>query len=178
VFNYLCAAVAIGKTPLVWAEVFGGGVGGLVARHRHDFEPDPASMRRTIENWCADQGKPVSRAANDYETRSSGPPLIADDADITVIAAHAARLSIDTLIPRSPSMFPNSVYLIGLAQGWIFDQPFDTRPIDVGPPLPHAATEPVDPHILNDEQARILALLKKFTDAASSNNTDHQTPPA
>jgi molybdopterin/thiamine biosynthesis adenylyltransferase len=52
VFNYLCAAVTIGKKPLLWAEVFGGGFGGLIARHRPLVDPDPASMRRSIENWC------------------------------------------------------------------------------------------------------------------------------
>jgi molybdopterin/thiamine biosynthesis adenylyltransferase len=178
VFNYICAAVAIGKKPLVWAEVFGGGFGGLIARYRHGIEPDPASMRRAIENWCTEQGKPIERAAEDYETRSSGPPLIADDADVAALAAHAARLAIDTLIPRSPSMFPHSVYLIGLAEGWIFDQPFDTRPIDVGPPLPEPAVEPIDERIAAEERAHILTLLKKFSDAASSDSADTQPPSA
>ncbi len=41
VFNYLCAAVAISKKPMVWAEVFGGGFGGLIARYRPGGEPDP-----------------------------------------------------------------------------------------------------------------------------------------
>ena len=71
------------KTPLVWAEVFGGGFGGLVARHRPGHEPDPASMRRMIEAWCADRGKPIARAANDYGGAEEAP-LIADDADVTV----------------------------------------------------------------------------------------------
>jgi sulfur-carrier protein adenylyltransferase/sulfurtransferase len=167
VFNYLCAAVAVGKKPLVWTEAFGGGFGGLIARYRPGLEPDPATMRRTIENWCADQGKPIERAAEDYETRGSGPPLIADDADVSVIAAHAARLAIDTLT-RDPSIFPNSVYLIGLAEGWIFDQPFDTRPIDVGAPSFGTTVEPVDERVAEEELARVGELFNKFADATAS----------
>src|SRR5207249_2421518 len=97
VFNYLCAAVAVAKKPLLWAEVFGGGFGGLIARHRPLLEPDPASMRRAIENWCSDQGKPMVRGVTDYGG-GAGAPAIADDADVTTIAAHAARLAIDTLL--------------------------------------------------------------------------------
>ena len=65
VFNYLCATVAISKKPMVWAEVFGGGFGGMIARYRPSSEPDPASMRRAIENWCADQGKVLPAGRHD-----------------------------------------------------------------------------------------------------------------
>ncbi len=176
VFNYLCAAAAVGKKPLLWAEVFGGGIGGLIARHRPGLEPDPATMRAAIEGWCADQGRPIERSAEDYERRGSGPPLIADDADVTVIAAHAARLAIDTLIPRNPSMFPSSIYMISLAEGWIFDQPFDTRPIDVGMPQPVATEEPLAAESAEEERARVVQLFKKFADANPSNAGSRQKP--
>ncbi len=120
VFNYLCAAVGIGKKAMVWARVFGGGFGGLIARHRNGIEPDPATMRAQIEEWSREQGLPPERANVGYETRDDEVPMIADDADVTAIAAHAARLAIDTLIPRVPSMFPVSVYMIGLSERWCF----------------------------------------------------------
>ncbi len=176
VFNYLCAASDVGKKPFLWAEVFGGGIGGLIARHRPGLEPDPATMRAVIESWCADQGRPIERSPEDYEGRGSGPPMVADDADVTVIAAHAARLAIDTLIPRNPSTFPSSVYMIGLAEGWIFDQPFDTRPIGVGTPRPASVAEPLAPDIADEERGRALQLIKKFADAASSNPAGRQKP--
>jgi sulfur-carrier protein adenylyltransferase/sulfurtransferase len=164
VFNYLCAAVAVAKKPLLWAEVFAGGFGGLIARHRPQLEPDPASMRRLIENWCADRGKPIERAANNY---GGGPetPHIADDADVTVIAGHAARMAIDLLIPRDPSAFPNSVYLIGLAKGWIFDQPFETYPISVGTPIASVTEAAHDPEEAAAEMARIMQLFAEHEDA-------------
>jgi hypothetical protein len=174
VFNYLCAAVAISKKPMVWAEVFGGGFGGLIARHRPSKERDPASMRRAIENWCADQGKVLPRPAHRYGGEPDAP-AIADDADVTVIAGHAARMAIDLVIPRDPSIFPHSVYLIGLAEGWIFDQPFETRPIDVGPP----ATAEADDEDLETAEAEfefVKQLFSEYEDAASGGTASNQTP--
>ena len=175
-FGYLTAAAASGSKPFLWAEVFGGGFGGLIARHRPSLEPDPASMRSLIENWCRENGRPIERAV-DYETRGSGPPQIADDADVAAIAAHAARLAIDTLIPRNPSMFPYSVYLIGLAPAWIFEQPFDTRPIDVGAPVV-AAKPPVDQQFVEEEMAVVRGLFKKFANATPADPSDRSTPAA
>ena len=159
VFNYLCAAVGLGKKAMVWARVFGGGFGGVIARHRNGIEPDPATMRAQIEQWSLEQGLPPERAGGGYESENADAPMIADDADVTAIAAHAARLAIDTLIPRVPSMFPVSVYMIGLAERWVFQQPFDTRPIDVGlaAALPASAA---DPELARLETERITDLLK------------------
>jgi molybdopterin/thiamine biosynthesis adenylyltransferase len=167
VFNYLCAAVAVGKKPLVWAEVFGGGFGGLIARYRPGIEPSPALIRSNIEAWCAERCKPLERPANRYE---GGPqtPAIADDADVTVIAAHATRMAIDLLIPREPSSFPNSVYLIGLAKGEFFGQPFETYPIEVGPPEPPSPEGDPDPEEAAAEMARVLQLFSEYKNAAAA----------
>ncbi|MEQ1947411.1 MAG: ThiF family adenylyltransferase [Bryobacteraceae bacterium] len=176
VFNYLCAAVAISKKLMVWAEVFGGGFGGLIARHRPSKEPDPASMRRAIENWCADQGKVLPRPVHRYGGEPDAP-AIADDADVTVIAGHAARMAIDLLIPRDPSSFPHSVYMIGLAEGWIFGQPFETRPIDVGPPAP----EPEDAGDSAEAEMEfefVKRLFSEYEDAASGGTASNPTPGA
>jgi sulfur-carrier protein adenylyltransferase/sulfurtransferase len=176
VFNYLCAASAIGTKPMLWAEVFGGGVGGLIARHRPGLEPEPALMRRVIENWFAEKGVPAGRPGEGYEERESGVPLIADDADVTVIAAHATRLAIDTLIAREPSAYPHAAYVIGLARGLCFDQAFETFPIDVGPPPP-AATEPeLDPLAAAEEVERVRELVKKRINAAGSANDGSEAP--
>lgn len=177
VFNYLCAAVAISKKPLLWAEVFAGGIGGLIARHRPQLEPDPATMRRAIENWCSDRGMPVERAANSY---GGGPdlPHIADDADVTTIAAHAARLAIDMLIPRDPSAFPNSVYLIGLAKGWIFEQPFETYPVVVGAASGSVSDERLEPGEHEAELKRIVELFTEHKNAAASDTPGDETSPA
>lgn len=175
VFNYLCAAVAVAKKPLLWAEVFGGGFGGMIARHRPNLDPNPASIRRTVEAWCSDRGQPIERATRDYGGGAQAP-AIADDADVTVIAAHAARMAIDLLIPRDPSSFPNSAYLIGLAKGWIFGQPFETYPIDVGLPDVVAPKDSLDPEEAAAEFARIMQLFSEHKDAASSGTSNSEAP--
>jgi molybdopterin/thiamine biosynthesis adenylyltransferase len=166
VFNYLSAAAAIGKKPLLWAEIFGGGFGGLIARHRPGIEPSPQTLRATIENWCADRGQPIARPAKRYD---GGPdlPSVADDADVSVIAAHAARMAIDLLIPREPSSFPNSAYLIGLSKGWIFSQPFETYPIELGEPEVSVATEDDDSDLAKEEAERIIKLFIEYKNATT-----------
>jgi molybdopterin/thiamine biosynthesis adenylyltransferase len=175
VFNYLCAAVAIEKKPMVWSEVFGGGFGGLIARHRPSKEPDPASMRRAIENWYVDQGKVLPRPTQRYGGEP-GAPEIADDADVTVIAGHAARMAIDILIPREPSMFPHSVYMVGLAEGWIFSQPFETCPIDVGSPTPEPEAAEDSEQEVEAEFEFVKKLFSDYEDEGADSAPDNQTP--
>lgn len=168
VFNYLSAAIEHGKKPLIWAEVYGGGIGGLIARHRPGIEPEPLMMRRIIENWCAEKGHPIERAQNRYEGVTEENPLIADDADVSVIASHAARMAIDLLIPKNPSSFLDSVYMIGLDKGWIFEQPFDTQPIIMGSPPELIPAAALDPDTIVSERTRILELFKSYPNEDNS----------
>lgn len=131
IFN-LCAAVARGQCkPLVWGEVFAGGVGGIVARARPDIDPTPLMARRQLVAWCADQGVPWDgKESEAYElSRDDAPPLVADDAEVTIIAAHITRFALDILV-REETIFPHSAYAIGLQQEWIFSAPFETFPIN------------------------------------------------
>jgi molybdopterin/thiamine biosynthesis adenylyltransferase len=134
-FN-LCASVARSeRKPMVWGEVFAGGIGGLIARVRPDLEPPPHSARRQILAWCERQGVPwEGRTPGNYElSQTTTPPLVADDADVTVIAGHMAQLALDTLLRGAESAFPKSAYAIGFAKAWIFLAPFDTAPIAFSP---------------------------------------------
>ncbi|MFC5358090.1 ThiF family adenylyltransferase [Azospirillum himalayense] len=135
VFN-LCAAIARrAEKPMCWAQVFGGGAGGIVVRLRPKIDPTPLTARRRIERWYAAQGVewPNDGSSQPYtETNGGENPLIADDADVSVIASHLSRLVIDLLARRRNTIFPYSAYLIGLAERWIFTAPFDVRPIDLG----------------------------------------------
>ena len=172
VFGYLCAAAAIGKKPLMWAEVFGGGFGGLIARSRPGLDPDPASVKAIIEAWCQERGLPLERAT-DYGGGTPERPLIADDADVTVIAAHGARFALDILIPRQPSLFPHSAYMIGLANRWLFGQPFETYPISVGvPPASRQSESPSDAAVSSQERRRIIELFAKQADAVAPPSGD------
>ena len=134
VFNLLSSLVTSEAKPLVWLEVFGGGYGGLVARHRPGVDPNPQSMRAGILDYCAKQGEIWPEIVGNYGAEGGdGAPLIADDADVSVIAGNAARMAVDQLCGEEPSRFPHAVYLVGLSEGWFFKEPFDTRPIDVNP---------------------------------------------
>ena len=134
VFNLLSSLVTSAAKPLVWLEVFGGGYGGLVARHRPGIDPNPQSMRAGILDYCARQGESWPKSVGYYGAAGDdGAPLIADDADVGVIAGNAARMVLDQLCGEEPRRFPHAAYLIGLSEGWCFMEPFDTRPIDVKP---------------------------------------------
>lgn len=135
IFGLVGSHVAARGKTMIWAEVLEGGIGGLVARSRSGQEPPPLTMRTRILDWCRAREAPWTRTGARYvSTGTDGPPLVADDADVGVIAAHLARFGIDTLLGRVPSDFPHAVYFIGLRRSWIFQEPFDTYPVDVGQP--------------------------------------------
>jgi molybdopterin/thiamine biosynthesis adenylyltransferase len=135
VFN-LCSAIARrAEKPMCWAQVFGGGAGGIVVRLRPRVDPTPLTARQRIEAWYAEQGVdwPDDGSLTPYvDTGDGGVPLIADDADVTVIASHLSRFAIDLLARPDATIFPYPAYLIGLSDRWLFTAPFDVRPIDLG----------------------------------------------
>lgn len=132
VFNLLAAAALGDAKPIIWCEVFAGGIGGFIARARPNADPPPHEARRQIGAWIDAQQTPwEGKPTRGYGVeRQNAPPLVADDADVAVIAAHAARFALDTLL-REPdqSAFGAPVYMIGLKKGWIFSGPFDTAPV-------------------------------------------------
>ncbi|MBM7406376.1 MULTISPECIES: ThiF family adenylyltransferase [Sphingomonas] len=135
IFN-LCGAVARNERKImVWGEVFAGGIGGLVMRLRPDVDPVPHAARRQIMDWCTDHGRPPPQGDQvqyGLALNEGSSPLIADDADVGLVAGHMARYAIDSLL-RPESVFPQSAYAIGFQRDWIFDGPFDTWPIELRP---------------------------------------------
>ena len=130
-FNFAAAAVRSANKPLVWTEIYAGGIGGFVGRVRPGIDPPPHTARRQYFAWCRDQHVLWTGDDRDYDSRTTeGPTLIAADADVSVIAGHASRLALDTLMRPLASEFPHPAYVIGLAQAWIFAEPFDVRPFD------------------------------------------------
>ncbi len=147
-FNYAAAAAAEGARAMLWAEIFGGGFGGLIARSRPGLDPEPHKARAAIEAWCREMGTTAPRPGNDYEGIGADRTMIADDTAVSTIAAHAAALAVDTLLGRAPSRFPVSAYMIGMQEEWIFTAPFDTWPIDLGSGTSAAPSyDPADPEL-------------------------------
>ena len=58
----------------------------------------------------------------------------ASDADVSVFAAHIAAFALDSLTGVEPSNYDAHAYLVGLKRGWLFNGPFDARPIVVDAP--------------------------------------------
>lgn len=162
--NFISGVTGDAGKPVIWAEVFAGGFAGLIARARPGVEPPVPYVRRAIENWFAERDWPPVRAATRYEQDTEGPPMIADDADVTAIAAAAARMAIDCLLGRNPSHFPNSAYVIGLSPGPGIKQPFETYPIELGQPPAELAKEPLDESERNAEIEIIGSLFRKKAD--------------
>ena len=163
-FNFVSAVARHACRPMIWAEVYGGGIGGFVARLRPNIEPPPPAARRQYRAWCHSQGVSWQGQGNRYDLqRGAELPLVADDADVGVIAAHAARMAIDVLVRGDASDFPYPAYVIGLSQGWVFDAPFDTRPIEF------SAEDEWQPPISKEQAGAgleyLMALLEKKDDA-------------
>lgn len=134
-FNGLAETVRQAQIPMVWLEVFGGGIGGVVARFRPGKDPDPFTARARFHSYLADKEPAPGASAEPYAAGSAdGQPLIATDAEVAVIAHHAARLAFDILEEHEPSTFPKSLYVIGLERGWLFEEPFHTIGLDIGAP--------------------------------------------
>jgi len=133
-FNFVASVARNRLRPMVWAEVYAGGIGGFVARLRPGIEPPPHSARRQYLAWCRDRGVPWHGLDQDYGAQGiAAETLIADDSNVAVIAGHATRMAVDVLVHPDDTAFPHPAYVIGLAKQWIFSEPFDTRPIDFAP---------------------------------------------
>jgi sulfur-carrier protein adenylyltransferase/sulfurtransferase len=152
---------------MVWCEVFAGGIGGLVARHRPGADHPPQTMRAILRSWYRDQKVPWD-GANGIEYGADDPtgtPLIADDGDVSVIAAHAARMAVDLLVGGGG--FPHSMYVLALKKGWMFEQPFEAFPVEgIEPFVEEAPTVPSDDDVA--EAAQFIAQMIGKTDNASS----------
>lgn len=158
VFLLLAALAKRNGTPLCWGEIFAGGFGGMIARARPGRDPNPLATRDAYYAHLATLPDAPFKNAAGYDG-SEEQPLVAHDSDVGFVASSLTRLVIDTLLVRDPSDFPNSVYLLGMRNEWIFDAPFDTHPIEVaGPgwePEDNAVSD-ADKHAVAEQLLRML----------------------
>ena len=174
VFNLLTGVCNPSSTPLVWAEVFAGGFGGLVARSRPKKDPSPqvvraAFLRYTEENPFTEGTVQAPYALEDTE----GHVVIASDADVSIIAAHATNLAADTVLEREPSDYSYSLYLIGLKRSWVFEAPFYNIPIQTAHFLDQVDDNDQPPvPVLEDNIDFVKRLLEKACGKDSSSKQD------
>jgi hypothetical protein len=160
-FNYLAAVARERLKPMVWARVFGGGYGGIVARARPSVEASPHMVRASIDAWCSNPEFPAPPlSARDYAAiDGGGNPMVADDADVSVIAAHLSRMAIDLLV-GDMSTFEHSAYAIGLRKEWIFSAAFDTWPIVVAGAHEEPAAQRASEDELREGVTELLRLME------------------
>jgi hypothetical protein len=160
-FNVIGAIARAAERPMIWLEIFGGGLGGVLARSRPALDPSAVEMRAVYLRYCRDHPAPENlRNAVRYELNDGGKqPLVAADADVAIIAHHAANLVGDSLRPAKESRYPNSMYLIGLKRGWVFEAPFDTIPIATGSPV-RSGDEPTSEPVAAETREFLSDLLR------------------
>ncbi|BCT38218.1 TPA: ThiF family adenylyltransferase [Bacillus cereus] len=130
IFNLLSAICKNYEKPMIWGELFSGGIGGLIARSRPKLDPSPQIMRKALLEATSEMPTISQLGEEAYGLQTElGEVWIASDADVGIIANHLARYITDALKDEK-SDYPFSMYLIGLKKSWIFEQPFEIFPIE------------------------------------------------
>ncbi len=146
-FNALAALASDRRRLLVWGEVFEGGLGGVVGYASPDLTPCPSCVRAAFLAEAASwPPAPRSRVLVPYGAGDSANPVVATDADVTVLAGLLTGTVLDGLDGSLGLRTP--VTLLGLRGGWIFDHPLETRAIAVradDTSCPWCWTTPTDP---------------------------------
>lgn len=137
VFNYLAGLSLRSNCSLVWGAVYAGGLGGEMARARVNKDPSPYDIRTVMNQFYAtsDESPPISTGRGYDGSVGEAGPMQATDADVSVFAAHISAFILDALSDIEPSVYEAQAYLVGLKRGWLFDGPFDARPLIVDAPV-------------------------------------------
>lgn len=171
VFNLMTAAATAFEKSLVWMTIYAGGMGGMIARSRPGRDPDPQTMRAVYTQYCLEHPAPEMQVAHDYTAEDDeGQVLTASDADVAIIAHHAARFAADTLLECAPFSYPYSMYLIGLAKWWVFEAPFHTIPIATDSFCQTETKTQGPPEETANNLEFITELLKKKSNATASSS--------
>ena len=129
-FNLLAGVAKREEIPLIWGEVFAGGIGGLIARSRPSKDPEPQEVRKSINQYSNDNPFEDAYSTDNYGLQdAAGETVIASDSDVSTIAGYLTSFAIDTTLNPEPSLYPYSIYFVGLKRGWIFEEPFATQPV-------------------------------------------------
>lgn len=161
-FNILAALARRHEKPLVWAEVYAGGIGGSVARFRPGKDPNPQLMRGAYLAYAAQQTEPIPVVVTSYAAEAGHERPVASDADVSVIAAHATRLATDTVLGVEPSDYPYSMYLIGTQRGWVFSAPFEAVPIRTDHLAHEQEPKSAGPEVIQEAGTFLMGLVEKI----------------
>ena len=119
------------KKPLLWGELFAGGIGAHMARSVPGLDAPPHAIRAGIYQYLKElPAAPYMRAVG-YDAVEDETPVIATDADVGMLAASMTQYALDVLTQGIDPAYPYPAYLVGYKKSWIFEAPFDTRPISI-----------------------------------------------
>jgi hypothetical protein len=170
-FLALASVCKRSKVTMVWGEVFGGGIGALMARSRPELDADPLSIRNHVLGVLSTLQPISERKVGLYAVEDDGQVLVASDADVGALAASMTQFALDAMCAGSDSQYPVAAYLMGYKKAWEFKQPFDTIPIDCTSAMqPEAPPESLTP----DEAAIVGELVAAME--ASRHAADNDTP--
>jgi len=135
VFAMLAQLALAQQRPLIWTEVFGGNLGGMIARSRPGKDASPFVVRDAYFAYTREHPFEKDVEFDNYDAISAdGHVLIASDAQVSVVANYAVQFALDSLLEREPSRFPQSLYLVGMDRRWVFEAPMHNVAIETPPP--------------------------------------------
>ncbi|WP_250502259.1 ThiF family adenylyltransferase [Caballeronia sp. AZ7_KS35] len=129
VFSSLAAVCTRRSVPLVWGELFSGGIGALMARSIPGVDAEPLAVRAAINAYLSTLPEAPLKHAQTYDAVLANATLVAGDAEVSQLAASMTQFAIDALVLADERRFPVAAYLFGYQEAWVFEAPFDTRPI-------------------------------------------------
>lgn len=167
VFNHLAGLSLRHNRSMLWGAVYAGGIGGEVARARVNKDPSPYDIRTVINQYykTSDETPPIATGRGYDGSVGETTPMQATDADVSVFAAQIAALALDALTDVEPSNFDAHAYLVGLKSGWLFNGPFDARPIFVDAPVRIAT-------LMSSETAVEAEFIKSLLQSANGETAD------
>jgi len=166
-FNQLSSVSSHSKKPFLWLEIFPGGFGGYIARYRPEMEPDPKTMRAKLSIYMQKNDFPKIESTEKYQANINNEIMQADDADVSIVSAHLAKMALDILIENNPSIYDNSLYLVGIGKEWVFTQAFHTIPMD----FRNTQSEIIEESISHDKISENLTFISELIEKSENGNT-------
>ncbi len=113
------------RIPLIWCEIFGGGLGGIVARSSPIQDPCPLCVRRILLNHLSNYPPAPGKPDQSYGLEIEGNKIIiASDSDVAFASSITCQVAIACLASDPLLTSEESIILFGLKKEWIFDHPF------------------------------------------------------
>ncbi|OYZ24299.1 MAG: hypothetical protein B7Y39_01200 [Bdellovibrio sp. 28-41-41] len=129
VFQIIAALCSINEKPLVWGEVFAGGIGGIIGCAEPTFTPSPAVVRRALHDYLSVQPEAPYKLESE---RYQGGPLIADDNSVAIVANMMVFRTKQILLGENDQN-ETPCWIVGFSKEWIFEQPFEIKRVPCRP---------------------------------------------